>query len=177
MSRKRVFCSGSSKFEQRGGRVTEVLRGAAHLVDLVPDHHGVADLGFPQPANDPARRGDRKLIGTPRMADSSQRPPKPTVTAGRRRARATSLARDVSPQPGGSVKHRIGARVAVRAGRTTRRRAATEAEPSPRQDRAPRARPSRVRAVDLSWRLAGNRRMRALISGPRGPFPAPPSPP
>ena len=109
--------------------------------------------------------GDRKLIGRPRMADSSQTPPRATVTAGRRRARAISLARDVLPQPGGPAKHRIGARVAGRAGRTTRRRSATGAEPAPRQDRAPRARPSRVHAVDVSRRVARNRRMRALISG------------
>ena len=50
--------------------------------------------------------GDRKLIGRPRMADSSQTPPRTTATAGRRRARAISLAREVLPQPGGPAKHR-----------------------------------------------------------------------
>ena len=93
----------------------------------------VADSSF-------ARLHDRKLIGRPRMADSSQTPPRTTAPAGRRRARAISLARDVLPQPGGPAKHRIGARVAGRAGRTTRRRSATGAEPSPRQDRGHRGR-------------------------------------
>ena len=48
---------GVEQLEQGGRRVAEAPRGAAHLVDLVLDHHGVADLGVQQPAHDPPRLG------------------------------------------------------------------------------------------------------------------------
>ena len=48
---------GVEHLEQGRRRVAVVVRAAAHLVELVQNEHGVADLGLHQRADDPARRG------------------------------------------------------------------------------------------------------------------------
>ncbi len=133
---------------------------------LFQHHDGVADLGFPQPANDPGRLG--RPEADRQAANGGLVPDAPQDHGPRRAAQGTGdqlgqgrLA--AAGRPGEAQDRGPGGRPGGAYDETAQRdrgRALPATGPG-----APRARPSRVHAVDVSRRVARNRRMRALISG------------